>query len=124
MKAGGTPTETMMAAIFGTIMVASLTEVFLSRVLDHAQRVITPLVSGIVVTLIGLTLIQVGLTSMGGGYAAIENGTFGSLNNLMLAGSVLAVIVLLNRINNPYLRVSSIVIAMTVAPFWPTRWVW
>lgn len=114
MKAGGTPTETMMAAIFGTIMVASLTEVFLSRVLDHAQRIITPLVSGIVVTLIGLTLIQVGLTSMGGGYAAIENGTFGSLNNLMLAGSVLAVIVLLNRINNPYLRVSSIVIAMTV----------
>ncbi|MBV7297664.1 uracil-xanthine permease family protein [Enterovibrio paralichthyis] len=114
MKAGGTPTETMMAAIFGTIMVASLTEVFLSRVMDHAQRIITPLVSGIVVTLIGLTLIQVGLTSMGGGYAAIENGTFGSLNNLMLAGSVLAVIVLLNRINNPYLRVSSIVIAMTV----------
>lgn len=114
MKAGGTPTETMMAAIFGTIMVASLTEVFLSRVLEHAQRIITPLVSGIVVTLIGLTLIQVGLTSMGGGYAAIENGTFGSLNNLLLAGSVLAVIVLLNRINNPYLRVSSIVIAMTV----------
>ncbi|CZF77948.1 Xanthine permease XanP [Grimontia celer] len=114
MKAGGTPTETMMAAIFGTIMVASLTEVFLSRVLEHAQRIITPLVSGIVVTLIGLTLIQVGLTSMGGGYAAIENGTFGDLKNLLLAGSVLAVIVFLNRIDNPYLRVSSIVIAMTV----------
>ncbi|WP_325893272.1 nucleobase:cation symporter-2 family protein [Grimontia sp. NTOU-MAR1] len=114
MKAGGTPTESMMAAIFGTIMVASLTEVFLSRVLEHAQRIITPLVSGTVVTLIGLTLIQVGLTSMGGGYAAIENGTFGDLKNLLLAGSVLFVIVLLNRINNPYLRVSSIVIAMTV----------
>lgn len=114
MKAGGTSTETMMAAIFGTIMVASLTEVFLSRVLEHAQRIITPLVSGIVVTLIGLTLIQVGLTSMGGGYAAIEDGTFGDLKNLLLAGSVLAVIVLLNRIDNPYLRVSSIVIAMTV----------
>ncbi|WP_407332717.1 uracil-xanthine permease family protein [Enterovibrio sp. 27052020O] len=114
MKAGGADTETMMAAIFGTIMIASLTEVFLSRVIEHAQRVITPLVSGIVVTLIGLTLIQVGLTSMGGGYAAIENGTFGELRNLLLAGSVLAVIVLLNRINNPYLRMSSIVIAMTV----------
>ncbi|WP_028022733.1 uracil-xanthine permease family protein [Enterovibrio calviensis] len=114
MKAGGADTETMMAAIFGTIMIASLTEVFLSRVLEHAQRIITPLVSGIVVTLIGLTLIQVGLTSMGGGYAAIENGTFGEPKNLLLAGSVLAVIVLLNRINNPYLRVSSIVIAMSV----------
>ncbi|SFP10987.1 uracil-xanthine permease family protein [Enterovibrio norvegicus] len=112
MKAGGASAETMMAAIFGTIMVASMAEVMLSRVLEHAQRVITPLVSGIVVTLIGLTLIQVGLTSMGGGYAAIENGTFGSFENLTLAGTVLGVIVLLNRIDNPYLRVSSIVIAM------------
>ncbi|MEZ9523487.1 uracil-xanthine permease family protein [Enterovibrio norvegicus] len=112
MKAGGASIETMMAAIFGTIMVASMAEVMLSRVLEHAQRVITPLVSGIVVTLIGLTLIQVGLTSMGGGYAAIENGTFGSFENLTLAGTVLGVIVLLNRIDNPYLRVSSIVIAM------------
>ncbi len=112
MKAGGASVETMMAAIFGTIMVAAMAEVLLSRVLEHAQRVITPLVSGIVVTLIGLTLIQVGLTSMGGGYAAIENGTFGSLENLTLAGTVLGVIVLLNRIDNPYLRVSSIVIAM------------
>ncbi len=112
LKAGGADLPTMMAAIFGTILVASLTEVFISRVLQHAQRIITPLVSGIVVTLIGLTLIQIGLTSMGGGYAAIENGSFGSLDNLMLAGTVLGLIVLLNRVKNPYLRVSSIVIAM------------
>ncbi|UTV27870.1 uracil-xanthine permease family protein [Photobacterium atrarenae] len=112
MKAGGADIPTMMAAIFGTILAASLTEVLISRVLQHAQRVITPLVSGIVVTLIGLTLIQIGLTSMGGGYAAIENGSFGSLDNLMLAGTVLGLIVLLNRVKNPYLRVSSIMIAM------------
>ncbi|KXI23970.1 uracil-xanthine permease family protein [Photobacterium sanguinicancri] len=112
LKAGGADVPTMMAAIFGTILVASFTEVFISRILQHAQRVITPLVSGIVVTLIGLTLIQIGLTSMGGGYAALESGTFGSLDNLMLAGTVLAFIVLLNRVKNPYLRVSSIVIAM------------
>ncbi|MEJ2764461.1 uracil-xanthine permease family protein [Photobacterium sp. MCCC 1A19761] len=112
MKAGGADIPTMMAAIFGTILAASLTEVLISRVLQHAQRVITPLISGIVVTLIGLTLIQIGLTSMGGGYAAIENGSFGSLDNLMLAGTVLGLIVLLNRVKNPYLRVSSIVIAM------------
>ena len=112
LKAGGADIPTMMAAIFGTVMVASLTEVLISRVLQHAQRVITPLVSGIVVTLIGLTLIQIGLTSMGGGYAALESGRFGSLDNLMLAGTVLGLIVLLNRVKNPYLRVSSIVIAM------------
>jgi len=113
LKAGGADIPTMMAAIFGTILVASLAEVFISRVLQHATRVITPLVSGIVVTLIGLTLIEIGLKSMGGGYGAIEDGSFGSLSNLMLAGTVLGLIILLNRLKNPYLRVSSIVIAMT-----------
>ncbi|PAR57386.1 xanthine permease XanP [Vibrio metoecus] len=114
LKAGGADIETMMAAIFGTILVASSAEILLSRVLQFAQRVITPLVSGIVVTLIGLTLVQVGLISMGGGYAAMAEGTFGSLDKLALAGTVLAIIVLLNRAHNPYVRVASIVIAMLV----------
>ncbi|MDP5255240.1 MULTISPECIES: uracil-xanthine permease family protein [unclassified Vibrio] len=114
LKAGGADVETMMAAIFGTILVASSAEVILSQVLSYAQRIITPLVSGIVVTLIGLTLIQVGLVSIGGGYAAMSDNTFGQLSNLGLAGLVLAIIVLLNRSRQPYLRVASIVIAMVV----------
>lgn len=114
LKAGGADIETMMAAIFGTILVASSAEILLSRVLQFAQRIITPLVSGIVVTLIGLTLVQVGLISMGGGYAAMADGSFGSLDKLALAGTVLAIIVLLNRADNPYVRVASIVIAMLV----------
>ncbi|ENM5778923.1 uracil-xanthine permease [Vibrio mimicus] len=114
LKAGGASIEAMMAAIFGTILVASFAEILLSRVLQFAQRVITPLVSGIVVTLIGLTLVQVGLISMGGGYAAMADGSFGSLDKLALAGTVLAIIVLLNRAHNPYIRVASIVIAMLV----------
>lgn len=114
LKAGGADISTMMAAIFGTILVASFAEILLSRVLEFAQRIITPLVSGIVVTLIGLTLVQVGLVSMGGGYAALNDGTFGSLDKLALAGTVLALIVILNRARNPYIRVASIVIAMVV----------
>ncbi|WP_164520853.1 uracil-xanthine permease family protein [Vibrio aphrogenes] len=114
LKAGGASIETIMAAIFGTILVASSAEILLSRVLQYAQKIITPLVSGIVVTLIGLTLIQIGLISIGGGYGAMENNTFGSLDNLALAGIVLGLIVILNRAKNPYLRVSSIVIAMLV----------
>ncbi|WP_341850891.1 uracil-xanthine permease family protein [Vibrio vulnificus] len=114
LKAGGASVESMMAAIFGTILVASFAEILLSRVLEYARRIITPLVSGIVVTLIGLTLIQVGLVSMGGGYAALGDGTFGSLDKLALAGTVLGLIVLLNRAKNPYIRLASIVIAMLV----------
>ncbi|PHM62591.1 nucleobase:cation symporter-2 family protein [Xenorhabdus ishibashii] len=114
LKNGGVDIPTMMATLFGTLMLASMTEVLLSRVLHLARRIITPLVSGIVVMIIGLSLIQVGLTSIGGGYAAIQNGTFGAHENLLLAGTVLAVIVLLNRQNNPYLRVASLVIAMAM----------
>ncbi|MCG6470967.1 xanthine permease XanP, partial [Vibrio parahaemolyticus] len=103
---------TMMAALFGTLMLASCTEMVLSRILHLARRIITPLVSGVVVMIIGLSLIQVGLTSIGGGYAAMSDNTFGAPKNLLLAGVVLAIIILLNRQRNPYLRVASLVIAM------------
>ncbi|MBN3135290.1 nucleobase:cation symporter-2 family protein [Pectobacterium punjabense] len=114
LKNGGADVPTMMAALFGTLMVASFTEIILSRFLHLTRRIITPLVSGIVVMIIGLSLIQVGLTSIGGGYAAMGNNTFGAPKNLLLAGVVLLVIILLNRQRNPYLRVASLVIAMAV----------
>ncbi|CAK9886906.1 MAG: Xanthine permease XanP [Candidatus Erwinia impunctatus] len=114
LKTGGADTTTMMAALFGTLMLASCTEMLLSQVLHLARRVITPLVSGIVVMIIGLSLIQVGLTSIGGGYAALADHSFGSPKNLLLAGAVLLIIIVLNRQRNPYLRVASLVIAMTI----------
>lgn len=114
LKNGGLDDNAMMAALFGTLLVAAMTEVILSRALHLARRIITPLVSGIVVMIIGLSLIQVGLTSIGGGYDALADNTFGAPKYLLLAGVVLAVIVLLNRHKNPYLRISSLVIAMGV----------
>ncbi|MDL5477566.1 solute carrier family 23 protein, partial [Klebsiella pneumoniae] len=41
-----------------------------------------------------------------------SDNTFGAPKNLLLAGVVLALIILLNRQRNPYLRVASLVIAM------------
>ncbi len=114
LKNGGADVPGMMAALFGTLMLASCTEMALSRVLHLARRIITPLVSGVVVMIIGLSLIQVGLNSIGGGYAAMSDHTFGAPKNLLLAGAVLLVIILLNRQRNPYLRVASLVIAMAV----------
>lgn len=114
LKNGGASVDVMMATLFGTLMLGSLTEMILSRVLHLAQRIITPLVSGIVVMIIGLSLIQVGLTSVGGGFAAMANNTFGAPINLLLAGVVLLVIILLNIQKNAYLRLSSLVIAMAI----------
>ena len=103
-----------LPAIFGATMVGALAEVFISRILKYAMKIITPLVSGIVVTLIGMSLIKVGIQSCGGGAAAIENGTFGSLQNLGIATLVLVLIVIFNRSNNRYLRMGSIIIGIAV----------
>ncbi|WKX26375.1 uracil-xanthine permease family protein [Tatumella ptyseos] len=114
LKQGGADTSHMMAALFGTLMLASCTEMIISRILPYVQRVITPLVSGIVVMIIGLSLIQVGLTSVGGGFSAMANHSFGSPTNLLLAGVVLLTIILLNRQKNPYLRIAALFIAMLI----------
>jgi len=71
-------------------------------------------VSGIVVTLIGLCLIKVGINSCGGGQAAIDDGSFGSLRYLALAVLILVTIIFFNRSQNQYLRMGSIVIGLIV----------
>jgi xanthine permease XanP len=83
-------------------------------VLKYTRRIITPLVSGIVVTLIGLSLIKVGITACGGGEAAKAAGTFGAFEHVGLAALVLTIIVIFNRSSNAYLRMSSIVIGLVV----------
>lgn len=103
-----------LPAIFGATIAGSVVEMLVSRVLRYTRRIITPLVSGIVVTLIGLSLIKVGITACGGGEVAKIAGTFGAFENIGLAALVLLVIVFFNRSSNHYLRMSSIVIGLVV----------
>ena len=103
-----------LGVVFGSCMAASLVEIFVGRILKYARRIITPVVSGIVETLIGLCLIKVGISACGGGNQAMEDGTFGSLRNLGLASLVLLIIIFFNNSKNRYLRMSSIVIGLAV----------
>jgi xanthine permease XanP len=106
--AGGSP-EDALSLIFGLCFFGAFVEVMLSRFLHLARQVFTPLVTGTIVSIIGLTLIRVGVTSMGGGVPALNDGSFGSLPNLAVAGLVLAVVILFNCSRNPYVRMSSVV---------------
>lgn len=99
--------------IFGCCIAASPMEMIVSRCFKYLRNIITPLVSGIVVMLIGLSLIKVGIVACGGGFKAMENGTFASLQNLGVAGLVLVCVLLFNRSKNKYLRMSSIVLGLT-----------
>ncbi len=116
VKGDGGSTNDILATIFGTCFVCSTVEIVFSRFIKFLRRFITPLISGIVVTLIGLSLIRVGITDIGGGQWLMDNKPefFASTQNLMLAGLVLVVIVILNRNRNKFIRLSSILIGLVL----------
>ncbi|RMU67163.1 Xanthine/uracil permease protein [Pseudomonas syringae pv. aptata] len=107
---GGSP-EDIMAMIFGVCFFGALVQIALSRCISQLRRVITPLVTGIVITLIGVSLIKVGVTDLGGGFNAPD---FGAPVNLALGAFVLAVIIVLNRSTTPWVRLSAIIISLAV----------
>lgn len=99
-NAGGLP------LIFGACIAAAPIEMVMSYSFKYLQRIITPLVSGVVVMLIGLSLIKAGVMSCGGGNPA--DSDFGNMSNLIVAGIVLFSVMLLNCSKNKYIRMSSI----------------
>mgnify|MGYP001170980876 CR=1 FL=1 len=107
-NAGGGPNE-IMALIVTICFFGSFVQIGLSQILPRLQRVITPLVTGIVITTIGISLIKIGMTDLAGGLSA-EN--FGDTDNLILGLFVIVVIIAMNNISNDWIRLSSIVIGL------------
>ncbi len=112
---GGTPGQAL-GTIFGVALITSPVEMIFSRFIPALKKIITPLVSGILVTLIGMSLIRVGITDIGGGQWLLDNKPefFAGPNNLMLAAIVLITIILFNRSQNKWLRMSAIVVGLVV----------
>jgi xanthine permease XanP len=111
MASGATAAQAL-GGVFGLCMAGAVVVMLASRFIRRASAVITPVVTGTVVTLIGLTLIEVGMISVGGGYGARADGTFGSLQNLGLAVLVLVVILVFNTSRSPRLRMLSVVLGL------------
>ncbi|TVQ40853.1 MAG: purine permease [Spirochaetaceae bacterium] len=116
IKNQGGSSAQAMAAIVGTCLITSPVEMIFSRFIPFLRRIITPLVSGTVVLLIGINLITVGIRDAGGGAWVLANRPelFASPRNLILAGVVLAGIVVFNRSRNTWLRMGSIFLGMMV----------
>jgi len=110
--AEGASQRSALSRVFGTCLLGALVPIIISPFLQFANKLITPLVTGIVVTLIGLTLVQVGITSLGGGFEARGNGSFGSPQNLLWAAVVVSLIVVFNSSKSEWLRMASIVLGL------------
>lgn len=111
---GGGTAHQALAMVFGVSIAGSFIEMVISRFFHLARKIFTPLVTGTVVTLIGMTLIKVGVISMGGGFAAKKAGTFGSWEHLSLALLTIVTIIFFNLSKNKYLRMSSIFFGIVV----------
>lgn len=108
-KGGGS--EEMLAMIFGLTFVAAFIPVVVSRFLGQLRKVITPLVSGTVVCLIGISLIKVSITDWGGGHNVKD---FGAPGNLLLGLVTLGTIVLFSRARNRWLRLGAVIIGIAI----------
>lgn len=69
---GGGPQE-ILALIFGVCFLGAFVQIILSRFIGQLRRLISPLTTGIVITLIGVNLIKVGTTDIGGGLGAADS---------------------------------------------------
>ena len=116
-KAQGGGPEEILAMIMGVCFLGAFIEIGLSQVLPQLKRLITPLVTGTVITIIGVSLIKVGMIDLAGGKFFLDRpelGVWGSLSNLGLGFLVLISIIILNRSSNQWLRLSSIVIGIVI----------
>ncbi len=116
IKAQGGGPEEILATVFTVCFFGAFIEIILSRFLHHLRKIITPVVTGTVVVLIGLSLVRVGVTDMAGGKWLLDNKPelFGNFQNLGIAFLVLLTVIVLNVAKNKYLRMGSIVIGLLV----------
>ena len=101
-----------LQAVYGAVIVASLIGFFLAPYFSKIIRFFPPLVTGCVITIIGLSLLPVAVRWMMGGNKNAEN--WGSFENISLALATLAIVILLNLSSHPAIRRLSILLAIVL----------
>ena len=80
-----------MAALMGGILVGGIFHALLGTVIGRIRFALPPLVTGLVVVMIGLALVKVGIQYAAGGVPAIGKPEYGSLQNWAVALVVIVV---------------------------------
>lgn len=99
-------------AVFGAVIASSFLGLLITPVFSRITRFFPPLVAGIVITTIGLTLMPVaGSWAMGGNRSAPD---YGAPANILLAGVTMAIVLLLSKVGNATISRLSILLAMAI----------
>ncbi|MBG9979415.1 nucleobase:cation symporter-2 family protein [Facklamia lactis] len=98
-----------VSGIVGATILGSFTEIILSRFIKPLMKFFPPLITGIVVSLIGITLLPVSIDWAAGGYGAPD---YGSMQNLTVAFVIMVFTLLLNHYGKGMLSTASVFIGM------------
>ncbi|MBI28347.1 MAG: uracil permease [Pelagibacteraceae bacterium] len=105
-----------LGAVFTAAFIGGLFQIILGRILQPIRHMFPPLVTGIVVLMIGVSLLGVGFQYAGGGAWLLNNKpeVFANGSHLFLAFTVLIVTVLVHQYSKGFLGSASILIGMGV----------
>lgn len=101
-----------MAVIMGGIVVGGLFHAVMGLFIGKIRFALPPLVTGLVVTMIGLALVQVGIKYAAGGVPAMGTEEFGSAQNWFVASVVIAVTLGVKFFARGMLSVSAVLIGL------------
>ncbi len=101
-----------LSAVYGAVIVASLIGFFLAPYFSKIIRFFPPIVTGCVITVIGLSLLPVAVRWMMGGNSKAPD--WGSAENISLAFLTLAIVIVLNITRNATIRRLSILLAIVL----------
>jgi len=106
--------EEALAVVMGGVLVGGLFHAFLGLFIGKIRFALPPLVTGLVVTMIGLALVKVGIQYAAGGVPAIGTEEYGSLQNWTVAGIVIVVTLALKFYARGMVAISAVVIGLLV----------
>lgn len=98
-----------LPTLYGAIICSGLFVFVIANYFSRLVRFFPPVVTGSVVTIIGITLVPVAINNMAGGVGSPD---FGSVGNFALAFAVLLFIILLNRFTTGFLRSISVLLGL------------
>ncbi|MBO1264024.1 purine permease [Proteiniclasticum sp. SCR006] len=96
-----------LGAVFTASFLGGLFEIFLGKNIHRLRKIFSPIVSGVVVVTLGITLIPVGLRQAAGGV-----GNLGDGNAILVSSVVLLTIILCNKTRNRFMKSASILIGI------------
>ncbi|PWU72207.1 uracil permease [Ochrobactrum sp. POC9] len=107
--------EAGLQVVLGAVIAAAVIGLVITPIFSRITRFFPPLVTGIVITTIGLTLMPVAARwAMGGDSNSPE---FGSMANIGLGGLTLVIVLILSKMGNATISRLSILLAMVIGTF-------